>query len=178
MLIAIAAALVLSGAGEVPPATGAAEVVPADVLAYVHLSTDSSRPAVQRAQALARRFPDYPLAYAAAINRLSAIVVGGSGSVDFATGIRPWLGREAAFAVLDTQGGSAPSLIMLAVSSRPRAQRILTGVGAAPVAAYDGIRILGYPSSATERSSAITSWSARTPASAPACDGCSSRAAA
>ena len=64
LLIAVAVALLLSGSGEVPPATGAAAVVPADVLAYVHLSTDSSRPAVQRAQALARRFPDYPLAYA------------------------------------------------------------------------------------------------------------------
>ena len=56
-LIAIFAALNLTGSGEVPPATGAARVVPADVLAYVHLSTDSSRPAVGRAPALARRFP-------------------------------------------------------------------------------------------------------------------------
>ena len=105
--VAVALAVVLSAAGTVPPATGAAGVVPADVLAYVHLSTDSGRPAVRQAQALGRRFPDYPLAYAAAINRLSAIVAGGSSSVDFATVIRPWLGREVAFAVLDTQGGSA-----------------------------------------------------------------------
>ena len=116
------------------------------MLAYVHLSTDSSRPAVQRAQALARRFPDYPLAYAAAVNRLTAIVGGGSSSGDFATGIRPWLGREAALAVLDTPGGSAPTLIVLDVSSRARALRFVTGAGAAPVAAYDGVRILAYRS--------------------------------
>ena len=144
-LIAIVAALNLTGSGDVPPATGAARVVPADVLAYVHLSTDASRSAVGRAQALATRFPDYPLAYATAINRLSAIV-GGSSSVDFDTGIRPWLGKEAALALLDTQGASAPSLLVLDVSSRTRAQRFLTRAGAAPVAAYDGIRILGYPS--------------------------------
>jgi Protein of unknown function (DUF3352) len=121
VLIGVAGVLLLSGSGEVPPATGAAQVVPADVLAYVHLSTDSGRPAVQRAQALARRFPDYPLAYAAAINRVTAIVGGGSSTVDSTTGIRPWLGREAAFAVLDTATGSAPSLIVLDVANRARA---------------------------------------------------------
>ncbi|HTP19297.1 MAG TPA: DUF3352 domain-containing protein [Solirubrobacteraceae bacterium] len=146
LLIAIAAALLLSGSGEVPPATGAAQVVPADVLAYVHLSTDPSRPGVQRAQALARRFPGYPLAYAAALNRLSAIVVGGSSTVDFGTGSRAWLGREAAFAVLDTPGGSARSLIVLDVSNRTKARRFLTSAGAAPVASYDGVRVLGYRS--------------------------------
>jgi hypothetical protein len=146
MLIAVAVALLLSGSGEVPPATGAAAVVPADVLAYVHLSTDSSRPAVQRAQALARRFPGYPIAYVSAVKRLTAIVGGGSSSADFATDIRPWLGREAALAVLDTPGGSAPTLIVLDVSSRARALRFVTGAGAAPVAAYDGVRILAYRS--------------------------------
>jgi len=146
VLIGVAGVLVLSGSGEVPPATGAAQVVPADALAYVHLSTDSGRPAVQRAQALARRFPDYPVAYAAAINRVTAIVGGGSSTVDSTTGIRPWLGREAAFAVLDTATGSAPSLIVLDVANRARALRFLTGAGATPVAGYDGIRIFGYPS--------------------------------
>jgi hypothetical protein len=146
VLVAVAAALMVFGSGEAPPATGAAEVVPADVLAYVHLSTDPGRPAVRRAQTLARRFGAYPLAYAAAINRMTAIVGGGSTKSDFATGIRPWLGREAAFAVLDTRGGSAPSLIVLDVASRGRALGFVTGAGAAPVASYDGVRILAYRS--------------------------------
>jgi hypothetical protein len=146
VLILAVAARVMFGSGEAPPATGAAEVVPADVLAYAHLSTDSGRPAVRRAQALARRFPDYPLAYAAAINRLTAIVGGGSTDSDFASGIRPWLGREAAFAVLDTPGASAPSLIVLDVANRARALRFVTGAGAAAVAGYDGVRILAYHS--------------------------------
>jgi hypothetical protein len=146
VLAVVAAALMVFGSGVAPPATGAAEVVPADVLAYVHLSTDPGRPAVRRAQTLARRFGGYPLAYAAAINRLTAIVGGGSTKPDFATGIRPWLGREAAFAVLDTRGGSAPSLIVLDVANRGRALRFVTGAGAAPVASYDGVRILAYRS--------------------------------
>ncbi len=145
VLIAVVAVLVLSGSGPVPPATGAARVVPADVLGYVHLSIDQGRPAVRDGEALARKFPDFPLAYGAVISRLSAIV-GGSSSVDFATGIRPWLGKEAAFALLDTPGASAPSLIVLDVSNLARARRFVSGAGAAPVAVYDGVRILGYGS--------------------------------
>jgi hypothetical protein len=145
VLIAVVAVLVFSGSGPVPPATGAARVVPADVLGYVHLSIDPGRPAVRDAEALAKKFPDGPLAYAAAISRLTAIV-GGGGSVDFATGIRPWLGKEAAFALLDTPGASAPSLIVLDVSNLARARRFVSGAGATPVAVYDGVRILGYGS--------------------------------
>ncbi len=148
VVIAVVAVLVFSGSGPVPPATGAARLVPADVLGYVNLSIDPGRPAVRDAEALARKFPDLPLAYAAAVSRLTAIV-GGSSSVDFATGIRPWLGKEAAFALLDTPGASAPSLIVLDVSSRKGAQRFLVSAGASPVAVYDGVRILGY-SSGTE----------------------------
>jgi hypothetical protein len=74
-------------------------IVPADALAYVNLSTDASRPAVERARALAARFPDWPLLAAAALSRLRSIV-GGSGGSDFATGIRPWLGNEASLALL------------------------------------------------------------------------------
>ncbi len=148
VVIAVVAVLVFSGSGPVPPATGAARVVPADVLGYVNVSIDPGRPAVRDAESLARKFPDLPLAYAVAVSRLTAIV-GGSSSVDFATGIRPWLGKEAAFALLDTPGASAPSLIVLDVSSRTRAQRFLVSAGAAPVAVYDGVRILGY-SSGTE----------------------------
>ena len=62
-LITILAVVLLIDSGVAAPATGAARVVPADALAYVHLSTDPGRPAVHQAEALARRFPDYPLAF-------------------------------------------------------------------------------------------------------------------
>jgi hypothetical protein len=146
LIAAAAVALALSGAGEAPPATGAAEVVPADVLAYVHLSTDGSRPAVRQAEALARRFPDYPLVYAAVINRLTAIVGGGSGSVQLGAGIRPWLGKEAALAVLDTSGASASAVIVLDVSDQARARKFVASAGARAVVSYDGVRVLGYGS--------------------------------
>ncbi|MCW2967221.1 MAG: hypothetical protein JWM71_993, partial [Solirubrobacteraceae bacterium] len=57
----VAVAIVLATAGSSPqgPPDAAARLVPADVLAYVHVSTDGGRDAVRRALALARRFPAY-----------------------------------------------------------------------------------------------------------------------
>ena len=145
VLISIVAVLLLSGSGAVPPATGAAQVVPADVLAYVHLSTDPSRPAVRQAEAVARRFPGYSLAYAAVINRLGAMV-GGSSSTDLAAAARGWLGDEAALAVLDTPGVSAPSLLVLDVKHAAPARLFVARAGASAVGTYGGVRILRYPS--------------------------------
>jgi hypothetical protein len=146
--LAIAATLVfvLGGSGEAPPATGAATIVPADALAYVNLSTDPSRPAVGRARTLAARFPDWPLLAASALKRLDSIV-GGSSSADFATGIRPWLGNEVSLALLPSGATSSPQpLVVLAVARPSRARSFVTRAGAVPDGAYDGIRLLSYPS--------------------------------
>ena len=55
---------------------------------------------------LAERFPDYPLLSAAVRTRLDAIA-GGAAPVDFATDVRPWLGKEAALALLNTTSSTA-----------------------------------------------------------------------
>lgn len=145
--VALAAALVLilSGSGEAPPATGAAEIVPADALAYVNLSTDPGRPAVGRARALAARFPDWPLLAGAALSRLGSIV-GGSSSTDFARDIRPWLGNEASLALVRAPDGSAHSLVVLSVARASQARSFLTGAGATPSGIYGGVRVRAYPS--------------------------------
>ena len=147
VVLALASAgwLTLRGSGTPPPATGAAQVVPAGALAYVHLSTDASRPAVQAARRLASRFPDYPLLYAAVLNRLDG-VLGGSAGGNFAAKLRPWLGKEAALAALGTSGATAETLLVLDVSNRARAQAFLRTAGAAPAGAYAGVRLLAYPS--------------------------------
>lgn len=145
--VALAAALVLafSGSSGVPPATGAASVVPADALAYVSLSTDGSRPAVKLARTLAARFPDWPLLASAAVNRVGAIV-GGSSSVEFASAVRPWLGNQAAFAVVPAAAGSPQSLVALEVARPARARAFVTDAGATSAGAYDGVRLLAYRS--------------------------------
>jgi hypothetical protein len=146
-LVAAAAAVVLiaSGSGPVPPATGAATIVPADALAYVSLSTDAARPSVSDARKMAARFPAWPLLETAALNRLGALV-GAGGSADFATGIRPWLGKEAALALIAAPSGKTQTLVVLDVAQRARAQAFVRRAGALPAGTYDGSRLLAYPS--------------------------------
>lgn len=145
--LAVAAAVVLatSGSGVVPPATGAAEIVPAKALAYVSLSTDSGRPAVSDARKMAARFPDWPLLETAALNRLRPLVAGSS-SADFATQIRSWLGKQASLALIAGPNGTAQPLVVLEVAEAARARAFVDRAGATPAGTYDGSRIMAYPS--------------------------------
>lgn len=141
-IAAVVLAIALNvGSGPSPPATGAATLVPSDALLYLHVSTDSSRPGVGQALAHIERLPGAPLLIGAVTARLDAIL-SGSGPVEFATDVRPWLGREAAFAVLDTSGGSAGSLVVLDVRNRARAQAFLAAHGAVSAGSYRRVALL------------------------------------
>jgi hypothetical protein len=141
---AIALAIILSlGSGEPPPATGAAEIVPANALLYLHVSTDSSRPAVRRALTLGHHMAAAGVLMAGASERVDAMLSGTDGAaVNYRADVRPWLGREAALAVLDTPGSSAGSLLVLDVRDPGLARRFLDRVGARPAGAYRGVRLL------------------------------------
>jgi hypothetical protein len=148
--LAIVVALVLavaliSAASEPPPATGAAALVPADSLLYVHVSTDRTRPAVRRADALLRRLP----AFAAFESLLAARVASplADGSAGISSDVRRWLGNEAAFVVLDTPGPSAGTLIVVDVRDRARARAFLSGRGATADGTYHGVQLLRQPPS-------------------------------
>jgi hypothetical protein len=145
--VAIALTLVLltGGSGVTAPATGAAAVVPANALAYVSLSTDPARPAVADARKLAARFPDWPLLETAALNRLRSVVAGTS-SADFATQIRPWLGKQASLALIARPNGTAQTLVVLEVAQAARARAFVQRAGATLAGSYDGSRIMSYPS--------------------------------
>ena len=139
VLGAVLVALALSiGGGEAPPATGAAKLVPADALLYVHLSTDRSRPAVRRALALVGRLSDWPLLSGALTNRIGAPLGA------------PWLGREAALALLDTPGSTAGSLLVLDVRNRRQANAYVAG--ASPAGTYDRVPLF------RERSGAVLAF--------------------
>ncbi len=125
------------------PATGAAAVVPGDALAYVHFSTDRSRPAVRNSLRLASRFPTFSLLSGVVTSRLAAIVGGGRGSFNYQDDIRPWLGREAAIAFLNTTTSTAGSEIVLDVKSPAKARSFLARVGVAPMGTYRGLRLYG-----------------------------------
>ncbi len=143
LLAAVVLAVALSGGGENAFATGAASIVPADTLAYINLSTDSSRPAVKQELALLKRFPSYPLASAALLTRLASIVGGGK-SVNFATDVKPWLGNEVAVAFLNTTSSAAGSLIALAVTDQSRARALLLRSGATSNGTYRGVQLYHY----------------------------------
>ena len=142
LAIAIPAVLISSG-GPAPPATGAASVVPADALAYVHLSIDSGRAPVAQAAALDRRLPGFYSLTSSVTGRLDAIL-GGGATLDYARDVRPWIGKEAALALLDTTSSTAGSLIVLDVRDRPAAQALLRRTGATAAGTYRGIAIEGY----------------------------------
>jgi Protein of unknown function (DUF3352) len=138
---------VTRGSGAQPPATGAARVVPADVLAYLHVSTDPKRSAVRDALALGPRLPTYPLAAAQVISRLTALI-GGGAKVNFTHDIRPWLGGEVALALLNSAGSSAGSELVLDVARPARARAFIALAGAVPAGSYRGAKLYRYRSGA------------------------------
>jgi hypothetical protein len=138
--------VLISGSGgqpATPPATGAASVVPSDTLAYIHLSTDQSRPSVTSALALAARFPGYQALRDGLMTRLG--VTGPGVAVDFARDVRPWLGKEIALAVFDTPTSTAGSLLVVAIGNRRQATRFIAGLPGDGTATYAGTTIIGHP---------------------------------
>ena len=149
-LLAAAALIVIivliagsGGQSVTPPATGAASVVPSDALAYVHFSTDDSRSAVTSALALARRFPDYARLRAELIARID--LTNPASALDFNRDIRPWLGKEAAWALLDTGAATPASLVVLGVGNRREAERFLAGLPVHGTQSYQGTTMTGHP---------------------------------
>src|SRR5205814_3368579 len=124
--------------GQPAVATGAARLVPADAIVYVHLSTDREREAVRRAQALAGRFPSYDRLRDNIIRRLS---VNGD-----AADVAGFLGNEAALAFLSSSTGTAGSLVVFSVRDQAAARRFLAeGRGhQAPPQRYRGVRMDQY----------------------------------
>lgn len=152
VLFAIAAliAVFVLSSGPTPPATGAATVVPADALLYLHVSTDRQRSSVSQALASLRRLRVAPLLSAAVTGRLDGALAGGNGTpVNFSTDVLPWLGNEAALAVLDTSGSSAGTLIVLDVRDRTRARSFLAQESATPDGNYRNVPLLRQPSGTT-----------------------------
>lgn len=121
------------GGGASPPPDGATRLVPADALVYVHVSIDTSRGATAAAAAIAKRFPGYVAARRALLERLSA------------PGCRlsRGTGKEAALAIVPTEGTTAGSLVLLDTGSDSKvAERICGQVRAAKIGRF---LVLGQP---------------------------------
>jgi hypothetical protein len=115
--VVVALALLLGGGGTSSggaPASGAARLVPADTLVYVHLSTDGDRPATARAARLAGRFPSWPSVRDGLVKRLSA-----PGCPQGADALKR--AKEAALALFDAGDASTASSLVLIDAGREHA---------------------------------------------------------
>jgi len=146
VLVTIVALRACGGADEAPPAGGAARLVPGDALLYVNLSTDRDRAATRRAFELLQRFPSLPRVRDDLFRRLETVRPG----LSFRRDVQPWLGDEAALALLNTTGPAAGSLLVLDVANRRRAQSFLDRTaGAGAPSRYSGTRIAKFGDVAT-----------------------------
>jgi hypothetical protein len=119
-----------------PPADKAAQLVPANALLYVHASTQPGRESDQRLLALAERFSTF--------RALRDRAIRAAGGLDPRRDIRPWLGDEAAFALLPADGRPDP-LLVAAVRDRPKAEALLERMRARGTGAAfsDGFLLIG-----------------------------------
>ncbi len=132
----------LSSGSPAPPDTAAARLVPAGALGYLNVSLDRHRPGVGQALALASRLPGFAAVRVALEARVAALT-GGFAANAAGAAPRPWLGDEAALAVLPTggSGAQAGSLLLLAVRSESAARRYVAGLPAASAVYYRGTAI-------------------------------------
>ena len=114
--------------------------MPADVLAYAHLST-ADRTQDAQLRSYAGRFS----AVRTALPRLAAAITPAAGGLDFARDIRPWLGDDAAVALL----GDGTPMFVAAVRDRNGANHLLDRLGATPARAYKGVPLRQLEPSAT-----------------------------
>ncbi|WP_187368785.1 hypothetical protein [Baekduia soli] len=143
--IVVALALALGGSdggrgSGGPPASGAAALVPADVLVYVHLSTDPGRPATRRAAAMAARFPSWP--------RLRDSVVRQLAAPDCRTAADALKGaNEAALALFYIGKGTTANSLVLVDAGGEHADGSQRGCGALSVAYVGHFLAIGQPES-------------------------------
>ncbi|HEX3316610.1 MAG TPA: DUF3352 domain-containing protein [Solirubrobacteraceae bacterium] len=144
--VVVVLVLVLSGGGETPPSTRAAKLVPSDALVFLNLSTDAGRDGTKRALAVANRLPSFGAVKQALARRLGTR----AGPVNFRRDIRPWLGDEAALAVLPTGGPVSQSELVFAVKDRDKAEQFISrSAGGAGTVKYKGVEIRRYGAVAT-----------------------------
>jgi Protein of unknown function (DUF3352) len=125
-VVAIAAVAVASnlpcwapGGGECQPGDDAIELVPADSTAYAHVLTDPGSDQYERAAALADRLPTVT-------DQILTRLPGPSGAkIDYGRDVAPWLGEEAALALVPSGGGAPRRTALLEVGDERGANRFV-----------------------------------------------------
>lgn len=106
----------LPGADGCPPEDDAAAIVPGDSLLYVHVNTETGSDQYQNAAELARRLPTLA-------SQLVAGLPGAAGAgIDYERDVRPWLGGEAAVALIPGAGDDAEQALLLEIGDENGAE--------------------------------------------------------
>src|SRR4051794_5818509 len=144
--VVMAVVLLASSGGDDPPSTAAAKLVPSNALVFLNVSTDPDRDGVKRALALGAKLPAFRTVRTTIERRLGSR----QGPINFARDVRPWLGDEAALAVLPTSGTVSESEIVLDVRDRAKAESFIKrSAGGSSTAEYRGVAIHRYGTVAT-----------------------------
>lgn len=124
-----------------PPDDDAAEIVPADALAYLHVNVDPETEQFETAREIAAAAP---LISDQVIRRALGAVPGARGGpAGFESEIAPWFGGEAAVAVIPAGAGAAEQVDLLEVEDAAGARRFadrIIGASGAPQT-YRGIEL-------------------------------------
>jgi hypothetical protein len=124
----------------------AADLVPANALAYVHATVDPDSDQWKNAAGLIGRLPRLAQLRDRTLRGLTAR----GAKLDLERQVYPWLGDEAALALLAGKSGQARSLILLEVSDALLARDFLArAVGRLRKASYRGVAIEFYGNLAT-----------------------------
>jgi len=131
LVIAVAAFLLLAvpalpcqapGGDRCAPPDDAIALVPGDTWLYLHVNTDPGSEQYERAAALAARLETIS-------DQLIARLPGAAGAgVDYGQDVRPWLGGEAAVALVPAGGDDVEQALLLEVEDEDGAQRFADGL--------------------------------------------------
>jgi hypothetical protein len=144
--VVVAVVLLVSSGGDDPPSTAAAKLVPSNALVFLNVSTDPDRDGVKQAVALGGKLPAFGAVRSTIERRLGSR----QGPINFTRDVRPWLGNEAALAVLPTSGTVSESEIVLDVRDRSKAEGFIKrSAGGSSTIKYRGVAIHRYGTVAT-----------------------------
>ncbi|UJA19884.1 DUF3352 domain-containing protein [Thermoleophilia bacterium SCSIO 60948] len=126
--------------GECAPPDDAVGLVPADALAYAH--ADLSEDSEELADGLAV-VAELPQTSSELARRAQAVIaLPDLGGVGFEEDIAPWIGEEAAVALIASSGGPPEPLLLLEIADRQGAEDFASGLGASrQTIELDGVTI-------------------------------------
>jgi hypothetical protein len=134
----------LAGGSEDGHTDEAVRLVPSDALFYAHATIEPNSDEWRLAGDIVRELPTLRRLRDRALRSLSR----GDRPLDFDRSVRPWIGDEAALALLP-DGGRASSLILVRVADQARAREFLRGAGRPREQRHRGVTVRSYGNLAT-----------------------------